>query len=313
MTTEPELRQLRAFVAVAEELHFTRAANKLNLAQQALSLQIKNLEARLGVQLFARTTRNVELTPAGRTLLAHAVPLLTSASRAWQEVSEAGAGQAGQLSVSYPPTARAELLPRLLDEFHHRYPRLEVHTCEVWLGPEVVSRGIADIAITRGLVPTDSQILSAAISQSALGVVIGASHPLAKRKAVAADLLQTETLEISARRFSPHFYELIVGLLRSRGFAGPVHEYENLGANFLLDDRTASQEISAGHSFGVGFEKQYPYLPPDLVWRPIEPDLRVPMNICWLASARPAVKNFVAVAQEVARSSGWMLAPGATA
>jgi DNA-binding transcriptional LysR family regulator len=104
MSVHLELRHLRAFVAVAEELHFTRAARRLHLAQQALSAQIRQLEDELGTQLFERTTRSVELTEAGRTLLAHAVPILASISAAWEQTAQTGAGEIGRLAVCYTPT-----------------------------------------------------------------------------------------------------------------------------------------------------------------------------------------------------------------
>jgi DNA-binding transcriptional LysR family regulator len=307
MAAEPELRHLRTFVAVAEELHFTRAAQRLHMAQQALSAQIRNLETSLGVKLFDRTTRHVELTEAGRTLLAHAMPLLASASRAWDEVARAGAGEVGQVSVSYAPTARREILPRLLAEFHHRYPRLEVRTCEVWWGSEAISEAIADVAITRAPAPEDDpDIVTIVLAESVLGVVLGCRHPLADADAVALELLADEAVEVPARRFSPGFYDMIVGTLRSRGFAGPVYEFENLGSSFLLGDPGACAEIASGRAFGFGFENQYPSLPPELVWRPIEPTLSVPMNMCWRRSAGAAVQNFVAVAVDVARAEGWL-------
>jgi DNA-binding transcriptional LysR family regulator len=302
---EPELRHLRTFVAAAEELHFTRAAEKLHMAQQALSAQIRTLEATLGVKLFDRTTRRMELTDPGRTLLAHAMPLLASASRAWDEVARAGAGEVGQVSVSYAPTARREILPRLLREFHHQYPRLEVRTCEVWWGAEAIIEGIADVAITRAPVPEDSDLLSVAIADSVLGVVLGSTHPLAHDDAVAVERLDTEAIELPARRFSPDFHDLILATFRSRGFAGPVYEFENLGSSFLLGDPGACAEIASGRAFGFGFENQYPALPPDLVWRRIEPTLSVPMNMCWHRSAAAPVQNFVAVALDVARAEGW--------
>jgi DNA-binding transcriptional LysR family regulator len=95
MNANLELRHLRAFVAVAEELHFTRAARRLHLAQQALSVQIRQIEDELGTQLFERTTRSVEMTEAGRTLYAHAVPILASVTAAWEQTARAGPARSG--------------------------------------------------------------------------------------------------------------------------------------------------------------------------------------------------------------------------
>jgi DNA-binding transcriptional LysR family regulator len=306
MPPQPELRHLRTFVAVAEELHFTRAAAKLHIAQQALSTQIRKLEATLGVQLFNRTTRRVELTQAGRTLLAHAVPLLAAASRAWDEVALAGAGEVGQISVSYAPTARREILPRILEAFHARHPGVEVHTVEVWWGNEAISENLADVALTRAPIRDDADIGSVSIADAALGVVLAEAHSLARGETVAVDRFTDEKLEITARAFSPGFYDLIVSSLQARGFSGPVDEFENLNSNFLLGDPAACAEIAAGRAFGIGFANQWSSFPPGLVWRAIEPELRMPMNMCWRRSARPVVQNFLAVALDVARTEGWL-------
>src|SRR4051812_9106179 len=132
MSTGLELRHLRAFVAVAEELHFTRAAARLHLAQQALSTQIRQLEDELGTPLFHRTTRRVELTDAGRTLLLHAGPILASVSAAFQQTQRAGSGELGTLSIAYTPTVAEETLPPLIAAVHDRLPDVRVRTCEMW-------------------------------------------------------------------------------------------------------------------------------------------------------------------------------------
>lgn len=309
MLNEPELRQLRTFVAVAEELHFTRAAERLNLAQQALSAQIRKLEERLGVELFDRTTRRVELTDAGRTLLSHAMPLLASASRAWEEVARAGLGDAGQISVSYAPTARREVLPAILGEIHRRYPRLEVKSCELWWGRDAITSGLADVAITRGPGPDDPEIRSTPLMHSRIGVILGTDHELSGRAEIRMTELAGMAFELQARRFSPLFHDAIVEAIRSGGFDGDVIEYENLGSRFLLDDPSAMQDICSGKAFGFGFENQYPVLPPELVWIRVEPPLFVPLTICWRETAAAPVRNFVDVALDVAERHGWLDGP----
>jgi len=308
MTVEPELRQLRTFVAVADERHFTRAAKRLNVGQQAVSAQIRNLEARLGVRLFQRTTREVELTDAGRALLAQARPLLLSASRAWEEVVRAAAGEVGEVSISYAPTARDEILPRVLQSFHARYPHLLVRTCEAWLGADAVRDGFADVALTRSPASADGQIEFALIRESILGVVRLADHRTSGEPGVDIEQLANTPLELPARRFSREFHDLIVSSLSSRGFAAPVREYENLSNRFLHDDKRARDEIISGEAFGVAFKNQYRRLPPGLVWEPIVPPLIVPMNLCWQHNPTSAVQNFVAIALEVARDAGWLAA-----
>src|SRR5262249_15901513 len=120
-----ELRQLRYFVAVARELHFTRAAERLGIAQPPLSVQIRALETELGVQLFDRSNRRVTLTAAGAALLARAEPILAMVGETQRAVQQIGDEERGQLTVAALPTAAGLLLPPAITQFQARYPRVE--------------------------------------------------------------------------------------------------------------------------------------------------------------------------------------------
>ena len=177
MSTSLELRHLRAFVAVAEELHFTRAAARLHLAQQALSTQIRQLEDELGTPLFHRTTRRVELTDAGRTLLLHAGPILASVSAAVEQTHRAGSGELGTLSIAYTPTVAEETLPPLIAAVHDRLPDVRVRTCEMWQAEmaEAVEAGRFDIGLARCPILHDD-LESAVIRDEPLGITLADSH-----------------------------------------------------------------------------------------------------------------------------------------
>jgi DNA-binding transcriptional LysR family regulator len=306
MNTEPELRQLRTFLVVAEELHFTRAAERLHLAQQALSSQIRSLEQRLGVSLFDRTTRRVELTEAGRTLLAHAVPLLASATRAWDAVASVGAGEMARITVSYAPTARREMLPAILEEVRRRHPQLEVTTCELWGGSDAVKSGMVDIAIMRGDIPDIAGITGTTVHDSPMGVILSADHPLAKSTAIDIVDLADTPVELPTRVFNASFHDAVLAALRARGYQGEAFEYENFGSNFLLGDDGAQRRIRARRSFGIGFYGQYDSLPAEFVLVSVLPDLHLPMNMCWQESAGAGVRNFVQSAQSVAEERQWL-------
>jgi DNA-binding transcriptional LysR family regulator len=309
MNNEPELRQLRTFLVVAEELHFTRAAERLNLAQQALSSQVRSLEQRLGVSLFDRTTRRVELTEAGRTLLAHAVPLLASATRAWDAVASASAGETAHITVSYAPTARHEILPAILEEVHRRHPQLEVTTCELWGGGNAVQSGMVDVAIMRGDVPDVVGITGTKVQDSPFGVILSADHPLAGQSSIEVADLGDTPVELPTRVFNQSFHDAVLAALGARGYEGKALEFENFASNFLLGDDGAQRRIRAGDSFGISFYGQYDSLPAEFVLVPVLPSLHLPMNMCWHESAGAGVINFTQVALSVAHQQHWLDGP----
>src|SRR5262245_3142407 len=121
-----ELRHLRYFVAVAEELHFGRAALRLRMAQPPLSQQIRQLEEELGVMLLSRTKRRVELTPPGQTFLVDARRTLAQAERAVRTAERAARGELGHLAVGFVPSADLDLLPAVLRLWATRFPDAEV-------------------------------------------------------------------------------------------------------------------------------------------------------------------------------------------
>ena len=146
------MKHLRAFVAVAEELNFTRAAERLHLAQQALSTQIRQLEERVGERLLERTTRKVELTPAGEAMLEHARTVLGGADRAVAAARAAGGDGPLRLTIGFLVPADHEPMRAALDLFAERRPDVEVliHFGEV-VDPSVGLRdGLADVAVVVG-------------------------------------------------------------------------------------------------------------------------------------------------------------------
>src|SRR6188768_852683 len=146
-----DLRHLRYFQAIAEELSFSRAARRLNVVQPALSRALKELEAELGAELLARTRRSVKLTAAGRVLLDETALMFERLDQTIRRVRRAAEGQEGELRLGYigPPTQ--SFLGRLLEEFARRCPRVTVHLEErtperVW---EMVAKGRLHLGLTR--------------------------------------------------------------------------------------------------------------------------------------------------------------------
>jgi DNA-binding transcriptional LysR family regulator len=181
-----DLRLVQYFVAVAEELHFGRAAQRLHIAQPSLSHQIRRLEQQLGVTLLARTSRRVELTPAGRVLLSEGRGLLTQSERAVRATRAAGSER---LTVGFYGSAASALLPSLLRSFGEAHPTIEVSVRDLLLGRiDDILAGAVDLAFTR-LLPGQAGVEVEVIAREPRLAAIPSSHPLGGRESLTfADL-----------------------------------------------------------------------------------------------------------------------------
>lgn len=302
--TNLELKHLRAFLAVAEDLHFTQAANRLHIAQQALSSQVQQLERCLGVELFVRTTRKVELTEAGKVLLRHATPLLASLDVAWEQTRRAGAGEVGELSIAYTPTLAPETLPILTEYLHATYPAIKLQMVEMWQREalEAVEVGRFDVCFIRSR-DAGPDLESMIIRQEPLAIVLGEGHPLARRPVVRISDLGETYLTIWPRTFSPGFFDLVTETFRSAGYAGPVREFENHTRDIFFGDPVSRIEIAACRAFSVGFQSQP--LSAGFVWRVLDPEPLIPVTMCWRSPASNAMGLFIDAIRVVSERQGW--------
>lgn len=187
-----ELRHLRYFRAVAEHLHFGRAAGSLHIAQPPLSQQIRHLEAELGVTLLTRTTRSVELTPAGRAFHARAVQILDAVDDAGRQAQRIAAGTEGHLSIGCVGSATYSLLPRLVRALGETLPGVEVSVRGEMLAPAqlaALAAGDIDLGLLRPPAPLDG-IVTETIRRDRLLVALPVGHPLADRRTVAVEDLR---------------------------------------------------------------------------------------------------------------------------
>lgn len=177
-----EPRLLRAFVAVAEELHFGRAARRLHLSQPPLSMQIRSLEDRLGARLFERDRRHVALTEAGAFLLDRARHLLVEGERACAEARQIAAGAAGVLSIGYTATATYEVLPPLLRELLRRSPNVRVELVELRsaLQPDALRTGRIEVGFACGPLHEEG-LVETVVARERFVVALPRRHPLARR------------------------------------------------------------------------------------------------------------------------------------
>jgi DNA-binding transcriptional LysR family regulator len=189
-----DLRLVEYFVAVAEELHFGRAAERLHIAQPSLSQQIRRLEAQLGVSLLERNSRNVRLTPAGTALLEEGRQTLSQAQHAIRATRAAGAPR---LTIGFYGSAASELLPAILRAFGERLPSVEVCVRELLLGSiDNILDGSVDIALTR-LLPGQTELEVDVLAQEPRLAALASGHPLAARRSLRFADLRDESFIIN--------------------------------------------------------------------------------------------------------------------
>jgi DNA-binding transcriptional LysR family regulator len=214
-----ELRHLRYFIAVAEELNFSRAARRLRMAQPPLSVAIRQLEQELGVSLFVRTSREVRLTEAGEAFLEGARRTLAEAEAAVAAAGRAAAGELGTLRIGYSWSARFEILPALGKAFAERAPDVGVLAEEMWNArmPAELRSGSIDTAVA--LCPEIAGELSyEQIRCERVVVLLAAGHPLAAEQSISLELLADAAFTIFPRDLAPRLYDVEVALCRAAGF-----------------------------------------------------------------------------------------------
>lgn len=215
-----ELRLLRYFIAVAEELHFTRAAERLHMAQPPLSQQIRQLEEELGVALLARTRRRVELTEPGRQFLADARRILAEVDQAVHRARRAARGEVGELTLGMVTSAALEdTLPRLLRAYRQRYPSVAITLRELSTGEQLAAlrEGRIDLGFLRPPVHEPGIVLTTLVREP-LVAVLPAAHPLARRRRIPLKALAAEPFIMIPRQHGLGILDLVTGACLQAGF-----------------------------------------------------------------------------------------------
>jgi DNA-binding transcriptional LysR family regulator len=220
-----ELRHLRYFVAVAEELHFGRAAARLGLAQPPLSQQIQRLEQVLGVRLLDRTSRRVRLTDAGAALLPEARRVLAAAVTALEAARRAGRGESGELRVAFAATVMFLALPEIIRVFRDRFPGVHLDLREMPTGPQLAAlkAGEIDIGFVREPRP-DPELEMVTVMREPLRIAVHKSHPLASRATLAVQHLANEPFVLFPEELAPGLHAQVMALCRAAGFTPRVVE-----------------------------------------------------------------------------------------
>lgn len=221
-----ELHSLRYFVAVAEELHFNRAAARLHITQPALSRQIRNLEEELGIELLRRTKRTVELTEAGATFLTEVRKALQQVEAAIHMAQRAARGEIGCLRIAFTPSAMHTVLPEILKQFRDRHPNVKLDMIELCTLDQV--NALCTETVDVGLLhpPIEASFLKLyPLQGEKLVVVLPQTHPLEQHRCLALKALAHEPFIMHPRYEGPVLYDQILNLCRQVGFEPRiVHE-----------------------------------------------------------------------------------------
>ena len=218
-----ELRHLRYFVAVAEELHFGRAAKRLHISQPPLSQQIRRLEEIVGAPLFFRSSRSVKLTDGGLALLDRARRTLARISEDVEAVRRVTRGEAGVLTVGFVGSAMLTHLPVILRKYREAYPRVQLRLRELSTDPlrEGILEGAIDVALMRDAGPSDVLHVET-LSTEAFTIAVPARHALAQRRSIPIELLRDEPFVLFPRAAGVYAWENTMRLFEPKGFLPKV-------------------------------------------------------------------------------------------
>lgn len=302
-----ELRHLRYFVAVAEELHFGRAAARLGIAQPPLSQQIRQLERELGVELLVRA-RRIALTEPGRVLLAEARAILARVAAAALAVERAGRGETGTLAVGVVASATYGVVPRIFRTFRARHPDVALTLAVMSSGDQAAALRAGRIQLGIARPPFGDETLRAeTLVEEPVVVALPGGHPLASRRALRLGALADEPFVLFPRDRRPGWSDFVEGLCRAAGFAPRIGEE-------ATELATAMALVAAGVGVTLVPASVQDLRRTGVDYRPIAaPTPRTPL----VALRRPepdllpVVERFLAVAREVLARPGRPRAGGA--
>ncbi|KPM53944.1 LysR family transcriptional regulator [Frankia sp. CcI49] len=272
-----EFRHLVSFLAIADEVHFGRAARRLNLTQPSLSQHLARLEREVGVQLVARNSREVRLTPAGHAFRGEAKKILELKRRTLEITRDTAAGRAGKINIGFNLPAGHRILPPTLAHMHTSHPGVVPRLWERRTGPQIKSllSGELDVGFIFGLPPTSS-LHSKEVLRVRILAVVGEHHEWAARAQVPFGDLERQPCLLFHRTQCPALYDTISRAADRAGIKlRVVAEVDDPGASALLVTTRpvvgfASQERALGiaGARAVPLVDPVPTIPVHVVWRP---------------------------------------------
>lgn len=290
-----ELRYLRYFIAVAEELNFRRAAERLHISQPPLTRQIQQLESDLGVQLFSRTPRGVELTPAGKVLLDEATNILSLSERATERTQRAGQGQLGRLDIGIFGSGTFEIIPRVILAFRNVHPDVNVVMHNMSKADQIAA--LRERRLTAGFnrfVAEEADIAREVVRLESPMVAVNRTHRYAKKDTVAFRELANEPLILYPRQPRPSFADRTISACHEEGFDPWIVQE--------VDDAvTAIALVSSGFGLCVVPESARNLKLPGVVYKPLHKAKPMVIDFCVLyrkGDQSPILTSFLEIVRK---------------
>ena len=292
-----KINQLRYFLVLAEELHFVRAAARLNVSQPPLSRQIQALEQELGLTLFVRGNQRVSLTEAGAALYRDLKETFAALDRAVTRAKGVARGEAGRIALGMTGSVSFGVMPAILERFHSKFPlvRMEIlHLIKADQMQALAARRIS-LGLTRSAVHT-AQIVSEVIHQEPFIAALHESHPLARQKIVALEKLAPDNFVLYRGNSWPSVADEIIGLCATAGFSPSIDQDTG-------EMQTAVSLVAAGLGVTVVADCIRSLLLPRVVYRPLTVRGKIPLTklhaIYRKDDASPVLKAFLRLARSM--------------
>lgn len=288
-----ELRHLHYFIAVAEELHFSRAAERLHISQPPLSQQIRDLEEELGVKLFERTKRHVQLTEAGKEFLERSYRVLAQLEQAIVATQQIGRGEVGRLAIGFVGSAMYTVLPEILRAFREQFPAVELQLRELTTAQQIQALydKQVDIGIVRSAISEPGLSMECFLPES-LVLALPATHPLSAQTQVSLSTLADELFILFPAKLGPVFYEQIINLCQQAGFCPKV-------AQEAVQMETIVGLVAAGLGIAIVPTSLQNFHRNGVIYRPLKEEIpNTGLYLTWRQhDSSPVVRVFLGLAR----------------
>ena len=296
---------MRYVVEVAQQRSFSRAADRLHVAQQALSQQIKTVETQIGVTLFTRNNRGVELTPAGVVFVQEARRVISVAERAVTRAQAIAKGEAGSVKVAYTLTSVYDTLPAVVERVESAYPNLKLELREVLSGD--VSHLLSDAKHDLALCPRTAYPVEyerQELRREPFVAAVSSTHRLAGRHRLSLSEFGGELFELWPREMAPGFYDAVLAACRDAGFEPTLDEH--------AAGSTVWRNIAQGRGVALVVGSLIDQVPRGITLLKLaDPPPVLIIDLVWhRETASPAVNHILQAAREISEERRWLRGPG---